>query len=381
MKKIDQDIICFPSVIWNFNWERQHEIIYRLAQHTLGKVYIHQPYGMINHSLSTIIAKVSQVRKGNDQTSSFANKRLDNMQFVSGKFIPYHFSGPVDKLNASLIETQTPSSYSGSIVFATYVNAFSLKLFKKGKVKILDLAQRRQKIDELSNAAKKTEEEAVIAADLVVTDSISTKKDYDHLRPDIIHLPTGVDLYRFTATKPANALQEYRQQWKTIAGYVGSDIALDEKALQTMITTFPDVLFLLVGGFVRREILALKQFPNVMMPGRIHSVEVPSWCKGFDVGLIPYAINERNLGVFPTKFLEYLASGVPVFSSALPDVMEMANEAVNIYKEYGQIPRLFGELLDGTGEELSLKAQDLASQYSWDNIFEQYFEQINRFLS
>src|SRR5690606_37270561 len=53
--------------------------------------------------------------------------------------------------------------------------------------------------------------------------------------------------------------------------------------------------------------------------GRRPHAELPAYCKGFDVGIIPYLIDERTKFVNPIKLREYLSAGLPVVSTAVPE--------------------------------------------------------------
>jgi glycosyltransferase involved in cell wall biosynthesis len=59
---------------------------------------------------------------------------------------------------------------------------------------------------------------------------------------------------------------------------------------------------------------------NVHLLGRKPHAELPAYCKGMSVGLIPYRIDERMKFVNPIKLREYLAAGLPVVSTAVPEV-------------------------------------------------------------
>jgi hypothetical protein len=59
--------------------------------------------------------------------------------------------------------------------------------------------------------------------------------------------------------------------------------------------------------------------------GRRPHDQLPAYCKGFDVGIIPYVLNERLLHVNPIKLREYLSAGLPVVSVALPEVQPYAH--------------------------------------------------------
>jgi glycosyltransferase involved in cell wall biosynthesis len=69
---------------------------------------------------------------------------------------------------------------------------------------------------------------------------------------------------------------------------------------------------------------ALAGLPNVHLLGQRRHDELPAYCKGFDVGLIPYKIDERMRFVNPLKLREYLSAGLPVVSTPVPEVARYA---------------------------------------------------------
>ena len=69
---------------------------------------------------------------------------------------------------------------------------------------------------------------------------------------------------------------------------------------------------------------AIDGLPNVHLLGQKPHHELPAYCKGFDVGLIPYRIDERMRFVNPLKLREYLSAGLPVVSTPVPEVARYA---------------------------------------------------------
>ncbi len=65
---------------------------------------------------------------------------------------------------------------------------------------------------------------------------------------------------------------------------------------------------------------AIKGLSNVHSLGQKPHHELPAYCKGFDVGIIPYRIDERMKFVNPLKLREYLSAGLPVVSTPVPEV-------------------------------------------------------------
>lgn len=68
----------------------------------------------------------------------------------------------------------------------------------------------------------------------------------------------------------------------------------------------------------------LAGLPNVHLLGRKPHEDLPAYCKGFDVGLIPYRLIERMAFVNPIKLREYLSAGLPVVSTPVPEVVRHA---------------------------------------------------------
>jgi glycosyltransferase involved in cell wall biosynthesis len=73
------------------------------------------------------------------------------------------------------------------------------------------------------------------------------------------------------------------------------------------------------------DLAALAGLPNVHLLGQKRHDELPGYCKGFDVGMIPYRIDERMTFVNPLKLREYLSAGVPVVSTPVPEVVRYAH--------------------------------------------------------
>ena len=72
-------------------------------------------------------------------------------------------------------------------------------------------------------------------------------------------------------------------------------------------------------GFPGSETAAVS---NVEYWGRIPHRDIPAFLEGVAWGLIPYKVDDWTAGVFPTKLLEYLDCGIPVLSTALPEVAQ-----------------------------------------------------------
>jgi glycosyltransferase involved in cell wall biosynthesis len=67
--------------------------------------------------------------------------------------------------------------------------------------------------------------------------------------------------------------------------------------------------------------------PNLHLLGPKAYETLPAYLKGFDVAILPAALNAYTRGMFPMKFFEYLAAGCPVVSTALPALRDFQDVA------------------------------------------------------
>jgi len=80
----------------------------------------------------------------------------------------------------------------------------------------------------------------------------------------------------------------------------------------------------------------LRHLQNVYFLGQKDYASLPGYCKGLDVGLIPFVVSELTLNVNPIKLREYLAAGLPVVSTPLPEIISYKGvvHIANTYEEF-----------------------------------------------
>ena len=78
---------------------------------------------------------------------------------------------------------------------------------------------------------------------------------------------------------------------------------------------------MIIGPVVKISEADLPRRPNLHYLGRKDYVALPDYLRGWDVALMPFAINEATRFISPTKTPEYLAAGCPVVSTAICDVV------------------------------------------------------------
>src|SRR4029078_13293068 len=87
---------------------------------------------------------------------------------------------------------------------------------------------------------------------------------------------------------------------------------------------------LVVVGKATTDVSALQKLPNVHLLGRKPYADLPAYCKAFDVAINPFRINELTLAANPLKVREYLAAGLPVVSTDIPEVHVLEDVRVGV---------------------------------------------------
>jgi glycosyltransferase involved in cell wall biosynthesis len=109
----------------------------------------------------------------------------------------------------------------------------------------------------------------------------------------------------------------------------------------------------------------LARYPNIHWLGRKPHAELPNCCKGFAVGLIPYVLNERIMHVNPIKLREYLSAGLPVVSTALPEV-EYYRDRCCVARGYEEFERGIATALAGDTPERRRERSDSMRAETWE---------------
>ncbi len=95
---------------------------------------------------------------------------------------------------------------------------------------------------------------------------------------------------------------------------------IDYDLIAGMARARPDVHIVLIGQ-KHVDLAELEALPNVHFLGQKKHDELAAYCKGFDVGWIPYRIDDNVKFINPLKLREYLSAGVPVISTSMPEVL------------------------------------------------------------
>jgi glycosyltransferase involved in cell wall biosynthesis len=213
--------------------------------------------------------------------------------------------------------------------------------------------------------AMRTRREALLAeAGLVFTGGRSLQRGVAPLRPDAHCFPSGVELEHFL---PARS--ERRPRLRPVAGYVGVvDERLDLDLVAGLAAALPDWDVEIVGPVVKIDPGALPIAPNLRYRGAQPYERLPSVMAGFDVALMPFALNEATRSISPTKTLEYLAAGLPVVSTRVPDVVADYSDIVALGEGPDQFAAACREGQAGPASERDRVAWPVLRRQHWNAI-------------
>jgi glycosyltransferase involved in cell wall biosynthesis len=208
-------------------------------------------------------------------------------------------------------------------------------------------------------------------ADLVVVSADRLLQSKQRENPRTVLVRHGVNWKHFRTTLDADTSvpEEVAKLPRPILGYFGlmAEDWFDVDLMVHVAKRFSSGSIVLLGK-VTTDLSRLTQLPNVHLLGRKPYEELPRYCKGFDVGLLPFPISEVTLNANPLKVREYLAAGLPVVSTAIPEV-EVLRQCRIGHDAEGFVREVEAALADQPGPRV--ERSDRMSGESWDAKLEE----------
>ena len=176
-------------------------------------------------------------------------------------------------------------------------------------------------------------------ADVVFTGGYSIYEAKRDQHGNIHPFPSSVDVAHFGAARTSAAVRtDHANVTAPVLGYYGViDERIDLDLVATLAAARPDWSIEMVGPVAKIDPAALPRAKNIHYLGRKDYAELPAYLAGWDVALMPFAMNEATRFISPTKTPEYLSAGRPVVSTPVPDVV----------RQYGDVE---GVLIAGDAE-------------------------------
>lgn len=170
-----------------------------------------------------------------------------------------------------------------------------------------------------------------------------------------------------TATIPA----DIDFMTRPILGWFGVvDERVDYGMIGEMARKRPDWSFAMVGPVVKVDPNHLPHSPNLYWLGGRDYQQLPHYCRAFDINMMCFALNKATEYINPTKGLEYMATGKPIVSSPVRDVVRQWSDIVYLAKGADEWIEVVEKALQPDNPDRDQRVRrglDLARQCSWES--------------
>ena len=218
---------------------------------------------------------------------------------------------------------------------------------------------------EIGQSFKKLETKAVNAANFIITPTQSVKTELlrrNKGKIDVRLIPNGVP-----GCEVAKSPKCRKQSAIPRIGFLGTLASwVDVNLIFNIANRMPNCEFVIVGDGPYYNSWKQNSPSNCKFIGRVSIAKRGDLISSFDVGLIPFKLIPLAHSAFPLKLLEYFARGVPVVSSPLTEVKNIASDYARFANSVETwVEQINKALTDAYGDKLSYI--EFASKYTWEN--------------
>ena len=318
-------LICFSHLRWNFVFQRPQHLMSRFAQE-MDVIFWEEPVEIGPRETAYL-----QVREAQD---------APNVRVV----VPHLPQGmPEDAREAALqrlLEAHL-ANVRGALI-AWYYTPMMLPFSKHitPDLTVYDAMDELSKFRFAPANLLDLERELMKRADIVFTGGSSLFEAKKDRHPNVHCFPSSVDRAHFAKARGGlfDPADQEDLPHPRLGFYGVIDERFDIELLDKVAEMRPSWSFVMVGPVVKISEDDLPRRPNIHYLGSKTYRELPAYLSGWNVALMPFAMNESTEFISPTKTPEYLAGGKPVVSTPIKDVV----------RHYGQLE---GVKIASTAEE------------------------------
>jgi glycosyltransferase involved in cell wall biosynthesis len=378
----NKNIIFFSADDWGCGLMTSKTHIADLLSEENNLLYINS-IGLRQPKISSqdakkIFRKLGSFFKGLDKVK-------DRMWVFTPIIVPFHKYRFVQKINKFLLILfvkiiQKRIGLQNPILFTFLPNTVDV-IGNFGESKIIFYC-----VDEFSifdGVATETvldmEKRLIQKADIVLATSqklFESKRKYNN---NSYFMPHGVDVEHFAKAQSDETIipDDIKDIKKPIIGFFGLlDDRFDQDLISKVAKLKPDWSIVLISK-TDVPISLLKECKNIHILGQRDYQTLPAYCKAFDVALIPYILNEQTENVNPIKLREYLASGLPVVSTKLPEVVKY-NEVAMIAENHEDFIKSLEIAIKENSKEKINERMKFVEKESWISKAEEISSIIER---
>ena len=351
------DLICFSHLRWNFVYQRPQHLMSRIAK-TNRVFFFEEPIfdnGMhydVNKNEGVFII-VPHLTHGMTDQQILGHQR----DFLSGLLVNMN-------IHRYVLWYSTPM-------------ALPISDHLQPLIRIYDCMDELSGFKFAPQALKQLEEKLMSMADIVFTGGHSlyeAKKDQHH---NIHPFPSSIDYNHFS--KARCIIQDPVDQQDIPHPRFGFHGVIDERMnmglLAEVANQRKDWHFVLIGPVAKINEEDLPRQSNIHYLGMKNYNELPSYLSGWDIAIMPFALNESTRYISPTKTPEYLAAGKPVISTPINDVIRHYQQVVNFAATAEDFIQVAENDIENDGVWLH-HVDKLLKENSWDKTWNRMNELI-----
>ncbi|RZI84473.1 MAG: glycosyltransferase family 1 protein [Rubrivivax sp.] len=354
-------LIVFSHLRWDFVYQRPQHLLSRLAQH-YPVLFVEEPVRGEHPAHFECSSPAPQVEVLRPHTPVDAPGFHDDQLSILMPLL-------MDHLRTHLIDDY--------IVWFYTPMALPLLAQMRPRATVYDCMDELSCFKDAPKQMRQREAALLKSVQLVLTGGPSLYEAKRGLHANVLCLPSAVDADHYApdhAVRNAAAMQTAHELQSNIPsprlGFFGViDERLDIGLVERLADARPDWQLVMVGPVVKIDPARLPQRPNIHWLGKQTYDVLPQLIAGWDLCLMPFALNESTRFISPTKTLEYMAAEKPVVSTPIHDVVTMFGDAVEIADDAESFLSACDQLLTESAPERKGRAErmrELVARYSWD---------------
>ena len=360
------DLVCLSHLRWNFVYQRPQHLLSRCAKNR-RVFFVEEPV-----------------------FGASGDWRLDVSIHETGVWVIVpHLSEGISEETAQTAQQAMLDDFFQAAEISQYILWYYTPMAVSFTNHLKPLAVVYDCMDELSafhgahRDLKANETQLLKRASVVFTGGHSLYEAKQHQHPNIHAFPSSIEKEHFaTARNLSEAPADQKDIPHPRLGFFGViDERMDIELLRGIAQARPDWHLVIIGPVVKIDPATLPTHPNIHYLGGKSYQELPGYLGGWDIAMLPFAINESTKFISPTKTPEYLAAGKPVISTPIRDVVRPYGEngLVRIASNVAEFVAAAEEIMSETSEARTKWLSEVdafLADTSWDNTWGEMLQLI-----
>lgn len=362
-----KDIICISSTRWDFIRQRPHHLMDLLSKRNNRVLFF-------NHSVAVSYEEAVK-RQSNPE---LWNEKLEKISENLWVFSPVHIlqgNSGLDRASLQLFNYQLKEEALRfliyklqfyDIIFITYL-AESINYIRGLPKKLIcyDCIDDFSAFSWTEEGIEEDEERLIKKSDIVITSAEVLFNRIKKIHQNTFLLPNAVEYEHFAAT-----YKKSRTGRSPIIGFIGAFYEwVDEELIEYLAKKRKEWIFYFIGPVQSGMGTIINELENMRFFGTIDYNELPRFLNLIDVCIIPFKQNRITQSANPIKLWEYMASGKPIISTAIPEVKKFA-DIIYIAETKEEFLLKLEKALKENSKELAKRRIAVARRNDWNHRVE-----------